>query len=153
VNDLVAKANRVFCEGTLSSFFATLVCGRLGADGEVEVCNAGHCHPISVRGGTAARIECGGLPLGLFPDAEYSSDRRKLGPGDGLVIHSDGLSEAFDGAGGQYGTDRPFAVLRERHASPPDQLLAALLADLDGFRRSAPIRDDLTVMVIRREAD
>lgn len=152
VNELVAKANRVFCEGTLSSFFATLVCGRLGGDGEVEVCNAGHCRPLQIHGGGVAGIESSGLPLGLFPDADYTSYHTKLVPGDGLLIHSDGLSETFNSAGDPYGSDRLSELLRQQRALPPKQLLAAVLDDLDRFRVSARVRDDLSVLVIGRES-
>ncbi len=152
VNELVAKANRVFCEGTLPSFFATLVCGRLAGDGEVEVCNAGHCYPLHVHDGAVSPIESTGLPLGVFCDAEYTSCRTKLSTGDGLVVHTDGLSETFNSAGVQYGSERMSEILRQLRAHSPDQLLVALLDDVDGFRVDAPVTDDLTVMVLRRES-
>ena len=152
VNELVAKANRVFCEGTVGSFFATLVCGRLGRDGFVEVCSAGHCPPLHFQDGTVSQMESSGLPLGLFRDAEYTSYNRKLSTGDGLAIHSDGLSEAFNNEGAQYGIARLSNLLRRQSTHTPDQILASLLADLGEFRTSAPVTDDLTVMVIRRES-
>jgi sigma-B regulation protein RsbU (phosphoserine phosphatase) len=152
VSELVATANRVFREGTLSSFFATLVCGRLGRDGEVDICNAGHCSPLLIHGGTVSRIESTGLPLGIFADAEYTSYHGKLIAGDGLVIHSDGLSEALNSAGDPYGGERPQDLLQQQRALPPDQLLAALLGDFDGFRIDVPLKDDLSVMVIGRQS-
>ncbi len=152
VNELVAKANRVFCEGTLLSFYATLVCGRLGGDGKVEVCNAGHCSPLYVHGGTISGIEPSGLPLGLFPDAAYTSYHAALETGDGLLAHSDGLSETFNSSGDQYGSERLFELLRQQWRIPPDQVLAALLDDLNRFRMNAPVGDDLSVMVIGRES-
>jgi len=150
VNDLVAKANRIFCEGTMSSFFATLVAGRLGVDGAVEICNAGHCHPLHFRNGDVHRIESGGLPMGLFADAEYELHRGRLASGEGLVIHTDGLSETFDAGGAPYGSERPINLLRQRRTHSCDELLADLLADLDQFRRAEAVRDDLTVMVLCR---
>lgn len=152
IHELVAKANRVFCDGTLSSFFATLVCGRLDRDGHVEVCNAGHCPPLHFHDGTVFQLESSGLPLGLFRDAEYTSYHRKLSTGDGLVIHSDGLSEAFNGEGSQYGTERPSQLLRRQRSNSPDQILTTLLNDLGEFRTNAPVTDDLTIMIIRRES-
>lgn len=152
VHELVAKANRVFCEGTLASFFATLVCGRLSCDGEIDVCNAGHCPPLHLRGGRIAEIPSGGLPLGLFPGAEYSAYHAALAPGDGLLIHTDGLSETMNGAGDQYGSHRLAALLGRRWPLPPDKILAVLLEDLDLFRGNTPLGDDLSVMVLGREA-
>jgi sigma-B regulation protein RsbU (phosphoserine phosphatase) len=150
-NELVAKANRVFCEGTVSAFFATLVCGRLSAGGNVEICNAGHCYPLHHHDGTVSRFEATDLPLGLFGDAEYATCQRRLSRGDRLVIHSDGLSEASNGAGEAYGTERLAELLRRRPSLPPDQVIAELLGDVGRFRGGAPVADDLTVMVIQRE--
>jgi len=151
VHELVAKANRIFCEGTLSTFFATLVCGRLDMDGEVEICNAGHCHPLHLHGGTVSRIDSTGLPLGLFNDAEYTSCRKTLAADDTLLVYSDGLSEASNAASEQYGVERLSQALGRHGALVPDRLVAALVANWDGFRSSAPRTDDWTVMAVRRE--
>jgi phosphoserine phosphatase RsbU/P len=152
VHELVAKANRIFCEGTLSTFFATLVCGRLGKDGEVEICNAGHCHPLHLHGGSVSRIDSTGLPLGLFNDAEYTSCRKTLAADDTLLVYSDGLSEASNANSEQYGVERLSQALARHGTVAPDRLVAALVANWDGFRASAPRTDDWTVMAVRREA-
>ncbi len=149
--ELVTKANRVFCEGTLPSFFATVVCGRLARDGGVEICNAGHCYPLHVHDGAVSPIESTGVPLGVLCDAQFTSSHTRLALGDALVIHTDGLSETINRAGDQYGSERMIEVLRQQRRHSPDHLLAAVLHDLDGFRIGAPVTDDLTVMVIRRE--
>jgi phosphoserine phosphatase RsbU/P len=152
VHELVGMANRVFCEGTLSSYFATLVCGSLSSNGNVQICNAGHCYPLHFRNGSVSGIESTGLPLGLYRDAEYSCCQKDFSTGDGLVVYSDGLSESFNSAGDQYGVDRLSELIRRRGALRPEALLAAVLDDLGGFRSSAPRTDDLTVMIIRRES-
>ena len=75
---------RIFCDGTISSFFATLVCGRLEQNGSVTICNAGHCRPLHLHRGGIAQIVSTGLPLGLFREAEYGCHNLKLAPGDTL---------------------------------------------------------------------
>jgi sigma-B regulation protein RsbU (phosphoserine phosphatase) len=152
VDELVSRANRVFCEGIPASHFATLVCGRLGRDGEIEICNAGHCYPLHVQDGHVTLVESTGLPLGLFCDGEYASRRVTLSPGDSLVVYSDGLSEALNRAGEEYGVDRLAASLPARRGLAAPEVLAALLQDVGTFRAGAARTDDLTVMVIRREA-
>jgi sigma-B regulation protein RsbU (phosphoserine phosphatase) len=147
---LLAKANRIFCGGTPASHFATVVCGRCGQDGQVEICNAGHCLPLHVRAGTVVAIPSTGLPLGLFAEADYEIRELTLEKGDGLVLHSDGLTEAFDAAGQQYGARRLTALLERNAVGEPAELLAAILDDLKRFRGGAPRSDDLTVMVLRR---
>jgi sigma-B regulation protein RsbU (phosphoserine phosphatase) len=151
VGELLAKANRIFCEGTLSSFFATVLCGRIGTAGAVEISNAGHCLPWHVKDGRAASIESTGLPLGLFCDGEYTSRNLRLDKGDSLVLYSDGLTEAFNPDHEQYGTRRLARLLEDRGRLSPQELLAASLEDQKSFRAGAPATDDLTLMVLRRE--
>jgi sigma-B regulation protein RsbU (phosphoserine phosphatase) len=68
--DLVARANRLFCESTAPSHYATLVCGRATALG-VELCNAGHCAPLLLQRDATQRLDSTGLPLGLFCGGQY----------------------------------------------------------------------------------
>src|SRR5262249_6943365 len=81
VTALVEKANRVFCQGGISSHFATLVCGRFNGLGQVEVCNAGHCLPLHVRQTRVSAIPSAGLPVGILCDGEYPSQHVNLEPG------------------------------------------------------------------------
>lgn len=150
VTELMAKANRVFCQGTFSSRFATLVCGRADRAGHVEVANAGHCLPLHVSQSGVTRLESTSLPLGLFADGEYQSERTELAPGDSLVLYSDGLTETFNPSGQQYGAQRLEDLLRGRHALAPKEILAAVQEDVAHFRSNAPRTDDLTVMVLQR---
>ena len=152
VTDLVAKANRVFCQSAVSSHFATLVCGYVDGKGGVDICNAGHCLPLHLKNGAIARLESTGLPLGLFSDGEYHSQKLTLAKGDSLVLYSDGVSEAFDAAGKQYGVDRLAELLGRKRAGTPKEVLDAVLGDVKTFRSGAPKTDDLTLMVIRRDA-
>jgi sigma-B regulation protein RsbU (phosphoserine phosphatase) len=150
VDQLVERANHVFVESTIATHFATLVCGRATAHGEVEICNAGHCPPLLVRGGAITALEPTGLPIGLFADARFSSARLKLAPGDSVVLYTDGLSEAHDPAENQYGTERLVRLLGNCHRLDPHDLIGSCLKDLTEFRVSEPLRDDLTLMVVRR---
>jgi sigma-B regulation protein RsbU (phosphoserine phosphatase) len=151
VTELVGKANRVFCQGTVASYFATLVCGHFNGDGEVEVCNAGHCYPLHAGHGGMTRVESTGLPLGLFAEGEYGSHKLRLARGDSLVLYTDGLSESCDGGGQQYGSGRLTSLLERHGALAPREVVAAILEDVNGFRSARANRDDLTVMVVRRK--
>jgi phosphoserine phosphatase RsbU/P len=151
VPELVARANRIFCEGTIFSFFATLACGKLTPTGSVEVCNAGHCYPLHVHRGQVTPLKTTGLPLGLFNDGEYGCQTVQLHPGDSLVLYTDGLSEAFDPSGNQYGAGRLSQLLMERGNITPAALVELIVADVKKFRGSGPKTDDLTVMVLRRD--
>jgi len=148
--EIMGRANRLFCESSLPASFATLVCGRAGRNGEVEVGNAGHCPPLLVRNGRASRIEATGLPVGLFCTVDYPVERVNLSRGDTLFLYTDGLSEARSADRQEYGIERIARLLEERHALPVPDLIGACLEDLRVFRSGAPRTDDLTLMVIRR---
>jgi len=149
--ELLARANRIFCDGTPFSYFATVVGGRIGHAGEVEISNAGHCPPLHVHAGGVASIASTGMPLGILCETEYTSQKLTLAKGDNLVLYSDGLTETFNTSREQYGAGRLSRLLEQQSTLSPQQLLAATLEDLKNFRTGAPRTDDLTIMIIRRE--
>lgn len=150
VAEMVERANRLFAASTIATHYATLVCGRAGADGELEICNAGHCPPFLLRGGQAIPVEATGLPIGIFSNATFSSSRYTLDFGDSLVLYSDGLTEAQNAEKAEYGLDRFVRLLGFSAGLKPGDLIAECLGDLADFRTRAPLRDDLTLMVVRR---
>lgn len=147
---MMARANRVFCESTMSNHYATLVCGRLGAAGDIEVLNAGHCPPVLLHGGRTTTIEATSLPVGMFCVEDFTCRQAKLAPGDSLLLYTDGLTEASDDEGNQYGTERLIATALEHAGDAPRGLVTACLDNLATFRGGARREDDLTVMAIRR---
>ncbi|MGH8244887.1 MAG: PP2C family protein-serine/threonine phosphatase [Gammaproteobacteria bacterium] len=150
VSQLIERANRVFCESTMPQHFATLVCGQLSRAGEVELCNAGHCPPLVVRRSDVTAMETAGLPLGVVAKGLYRSDTTSLAPGHTIFLYTDGLSEAVDGSGAEYGVGRLTKLLDRCRALSPAQLVQGCLEEIANFRGAAPLNDDLTVMAIRR---
>lgn len=151
VDQVVQRANRLFCESIMAGSFATIVCGRASASGEVEVCNAGHCPPLLVGQGEVSIIEAAGLPIGMFCEGDYSSRTIKLEPGDSLVLVTDGLTEARSSSGVEYGLERLGRLLKHNQDGRGSrQIIAACLEDLAEFMSRASATDDLTVMVVRR---
>ncbi|HST51007.1 MAG TPA: SpoIIE family protein phosphatase [Pyrinomonadaceae bacterium] len=150
LNQLVERVSRVFCESTLSTHYATLVCGRADERGAVELCNAGHLPPLLLRGGRATLIEATGLPVGIFCNEQFTSERFTMEPGDTLFIFTDGLSESRDRSGEEYSAERLSRLLCMHHELLPAALIGACLGDLKDFRAGTPAHDDLTVMALRR---
>jgi sigma-B regulation protein RsbU (phosphoserine phosphatase) len=146
---IVAQANRVFCESALAGQYATLVCGLAKAGGEVEIHNAGHWPAILFRRGGVQRLESTRLPLGMFLEGEFSATGLQLEAGDTLFLYSDGLSEAR-GAGDEYGVDRITRFVHQQAGRSPTELIAACLDDLRAFTDSGPLLDDLTLLAIQR---
>jgi sigma-B regulation protein RsbU (phosphoserine phosphatase) len=153
VEQLMTRANRLFCQHTLETHYATLVCGRSTAEGTVELTNAGHWPVALVCGGRTEFIDSTGLALGMFCGSEYRHRLLRLDQGDFLVLYTDGLTEARNRADEEYGTDRLAARLADEARQPgltARALTTACVRDLAAFRSGIPASDDLTIMVVRR---
>jgi phosphoserine phosphatase RsbU/P len=152
LRELVERASRVFCESTLPTHYASLVCGRAAVSGEVEICNAGHPPPLLLRRGEALTIEPTGMLLGAFCDEQFATSRLRVGPGEAILLYTDGLSEARNEGGRMYGTERIRELALGWQGSPPHALIELCLADLTEFRKDARSGDDLTIMAVCRSA-
>jgi sigma-B regulation protein RsbU (phosphoserine phosphatase) len=150
--ELLKQANRFFCESILSSHFATAAFGRANAAGTVTLANAGHWPALVVRGDGVDALDATGVPLGFTCAAAYGEHVVQLEPGDALVLYTDGLTEAHTEADEDYGRDRLTAVLRGLHGAGPEEIASGVLSDLGEFLGTAPLADDLTILVLSREA-
>lgn len=147
---LLETANRVFCESTFAGQYATIVCGRAGRSGEVEIASAGHFPVLLVTREGVKEIESTGLPLGMFCTSPYTVQRARLEPGDSMLLFTDGISETLNPTGNEYGVKRLTRLAGERHGWVPQELLAACLRDVQGFSSGTRQTDDQTLMVIHR---
>jgi sigma-B regulation protein RsbU (phosphoserine phosphatase) len=150
LDEIVERANRLFSEGKKSTHFATLVCGRADHSGRIDICNAGHCPPLIVRGRQVAPVGSTGLPVGVLSDSPYETLRVDLTPGETMFLYSDGLTEGINSAGELYGTERLVAHLESIAERSPASIAASCLADVRFFQDGTPRADDLTMMVLRR---
>src|SRR6266481_4994821 len=149
---LVEDANRIFCESTLAGQFATLVVGRAAPDGSVEFVSAGHLPLLHVHNGGATSKDSTGVPLGMFCNTRFPVHRLGLAEGDGLFLYTDGLTEARNGAGDEYGLGRVQSLAARHRGADARGLISACLNDLGGFRESLKQTDDLTLLAVRRTA-
>ena len=104
--ETVAAINATLLGRSLEARFVTMVYGVLYPDGRLRYCNAGHNHPVLVTADGARRLETGGLIVGLFDDATFDEETLRLSPDDLLVIFSDGISEAMNADGEEFGDQR-----------------------------------------------
>ena len=133
--------------------FVTLFIARLDpATGRLQFVNAGHNHPLLLRGsGAVETLETGGLMLGAFPGIEYDSGEVTLESGDQLLIFSDGITEA--GAEDQeedFGDDRLLAFFKEHRALAPEEFIALLVEEVKAYAAPGDPGDDVTVLMVRR---
>jgi sigma-B regulation protein RsbU (phosphoserine phosphatase) len=149
---LMEDINRLMLDATHGQRFATFFYGVYDpAARTLTYVNAGHNYPMLFRsgGGGPERLEEGGTVLGFLPDAAYRQETVALRPGDVLVIFSDGITEAQDGAEGEYGEERLAACAAARLGLPPGELMGAVLADVEAFAGAAPQHDDITLVVAK----
>jgi sigma-B regulation protein RsbU (phosphoserine phosphatase) len=147
---ILEHASRIFSQSTLPTQYATLVCGRAYPNGRVELCNAGHVRPLVASGRRVAQLEASNLPVGIFSDEEFSVDELQLASGDCVVLYSDGISEATDASGAEYGSDRLVRLVGNQAEHSPAALVAACRADWTGFLGGARKTDDATMLVLSR---
>jgi len=152
LEEMLVRANRIFSRTTLSSSYATLVAGRILGNGRLEMVNAGHLPPLLVRKAGITEIPSGGLPLGMFPDATFETVSHHLAEDDYLFLYTDGLSEAIDEHGEEYGLERIRSLHRGLRGHAAAVAARTGLDDLASFRNGTPQVDDLTLMVLRRAA-
>ncbi|MBI2840550.1 MAG: SpoIIE family protein phosphatase [Acidobacteria bacterium] len=144
---LMERANHLFCESAMAGSYATLVCGRAEQSGKIEISNAGHCPPLLLTDGAVKPIGAVGLPIGMFCTADYSSQTFELKQGDGLLLYTDGLSEASNRSQVSYGTQRLSTLLQSNGILVPRTVIDACLKDVVAFSEGVPRTDDLTIMV------
>jgi sigma-B regulation protein RsbU (phosphoserine phosphatase) len=147
--DTMALVNRALLARAVEARFATAFLGVLRADGQLAYCNAGHNPPFVFGGGVVRRLTAGGMVLGLFPNAAYEQDVVQLAPGDTVLLFSDGLSEALNDAGDEFGDDRIDEAVRPALGEPPQAILEAALAAVKRFAGETPQHDDVTVLALR----
>jgi phosphoserine phosphatase RsbU/P len=146
--------NKITCANCPSNRFITFFFSVLdAASGNVAFANAGHNPPIVVRAaGEVEMLEAGGPVLGVLSIAPYGEQHTKLGPGDLLVVYSDGVTEAANTAEEEYGEERLIEVLKSRRTEAPDAIVAAVMESLNHFTSGAPQADDITLVVAKRKA-
>jgi phosphoserine phosphatase RsbU/P len=153
VCQLVERANHLFSESTLPMQYATLVCGRATRSGAAEICNAGHLPILWRNAGDVRSIKSTGLPIGVFSNQEFSATNIQLSPGDSLLLYTDGLSEARNSSGDEYGIERLSSLVGNGPQTGPRAMINRCLEDLKKFQARAPNIDDLTMMAISWNGD
>jgi serine phosphatase RsbU (regulator of sigma subunit) len=145
--------NRFLCDHAEVGLYATMFFGILEDSGKMEFINAGHPSPILLRQGTAEEAFTeGSFPVGLVPEAEFSTTTLQLEPNDTLVLFSDGVTEAMDPEDQLYGVGRLRAVLLGKNEMPLDEIQKTLLESVENFARGARQADDLTILLVRFRA-
>jgi hypothetical protein len=154
LTELVANMNRYACSNSQGGLrFTTAFLAEYDAARRIfTYINAGHNNPILRRSsGLIERLDIGGLPLGILPDAKYESASVALAPGDWLVVFTDGVVEAVNAREEDFDEPRLLNAIQAGASGTPKQLLDRLMNDLDLFVGNTPQHDDITCLLVKAE--
>ena len=150
---MAAQLNTYACSNSQGGArFTTAFLAELDpATGNIAYVNAGHNVPILRRtSGATEHPDVGGIPIGVLETASYEVGPIQLGNGDWLVIYTDGVVEALNAKGEEYGEPELTRVIDRGAALTPAELLKNLLAALDWFVGNTPQHDDMTCLLLKR---
>jgi len=144
------SVNQLFYESTAESAYATLFFAEYDdRERRLRYANCGHLSGLLFRtDDTLDRLETTSTVLGLFEDLDCSMGERRLDPGDLLVLHTDGVTEAFSERDEEFGEQRLIDGLRRRRELPPRTILESIVDDVRKFSPHEQ-RDDITLIVAR----
>lgn len=144
------QINRLLCRHSEVGRYATVFIGILGKDGKLDYINAGHPSPLLLRRGQVSELYTdGSFPVGLIPEAEYSSASLQLEPDDTLVLFSDGVTEAEDTSRNLFEVDGLSQALAGKQGESVEALQQSILDSVRSFSQGAHQSDDLTLLVVR----
>jgi serine phosphatase RsbU (regulator of sigma subunit) len=145
----VDHINKTLTRRAIDARYATLLYGQLSPEGKVRFCNAGHNPPLIFGSDGLRRIESGGMPVGLFEMAPYSGDEVQLKPNDTLVLYSDGVTEAHNVAGEEFGEARLVTVMERYSRGSAAIVLDQIINAVKEFAHGAEQYDDVTALVVK----
>jgi phosphoserine phosphatase RsbU/P len=144
-----ARVNTAMLRRPIEARFATMFHGVLTRDGRLSYCNAGQEPAIVVGRDGVSWLEVGGPVLGLFTVEGYECETVQLKPDDLVVVYSDGVTEAANVEGDEFGRERLVEAITGGHGTKPETLLERVLDAVRTFSRDAPQADDITVLTLR----
>ncbi|MBP7737960.1 MAG: SpoIIE family protein phosphatase [Spirochaetes bacterium] len=151
--EAISRLNRTLCDNNKSRLFVTAFCAVFDpATGELRYANAGHNPPVLAGGSSGPRFldipEC--PAMGILPEAVYGEMSITLGPGEALLVYSDGVTEAMTTAREQFSEENLLATASRADFSDAGAAVRLVLDDVRRFTAGAPQSDDITIMALVR---
>jgi len=146
---VIAAVNRLLCQFSEAPRYTTLFYAEFDErTRELTYVNGGHNPPYVVRAGHSMALDVGGTVLGLFPDAIFEEDTVMMAEDDALVAYTDGVLEARNPAGLEFGEHNILSAVRS-HTRSADSMLNGALRLLRMWSDGIPFDDDATLLVAR----
>jgi hypothetical protein len=151
LDDLAARVNETFVRDEIDNRFATLFYAELQYDsGAVTWVNAGHNPALAIHAERIDRLGASSLPLGMLPGSQYEEASLHLEPGEILLVYSDGVTEAENNDGEEFGIERLEALAPRLRKADPETAGHLILAEIDRFLDGLRPGDDLSMVIVRR---
>jgi sigma-B regulation protein RsbU (phosphoserine phosphatase) len=147
---VLTSMNRILHERQLEEYYCTLVYAAFDLRRrKVTLSNSGLPFPILSSNGTSRQIQMPGVPLGSFGGSSYDETTVDLKTGDVWVFCSDGVFEAWDAAGDEFGASRLVSIIDAHHEKSASEIVTAIFTAVSAFRGDAPQTDDQTAVVVK----
>ncbi len=150
--ECLARSNTLLFRSTSSDKFVTLFYSILDTEThQLQFTNAGHDPPILyATNGDIRRLKTGGIVLGIMEDYPFEQETVSLAPSDVLVIYSDGVAEAMNAQGEQFGENRLTSVIRNHHGKESTEIIELIVNAVNEHTAGHPQYDDMTLVVVKR---
>ena len=147
---VLASTNTILHERQLEEYYCTLCYALFDLKRRVvTLANSGLPYPIRCTADEVSQIHLPGVPLGSFAGSTYEEATFELSAGDVVVFCSDGVFEANDALGREFGAERLLHVVRQHCRTNARDLVDAIFAAVEDFRGETPANDDMTAVAVR----
>ena len=152
--EVLERVNRFFLHNVQLTTFVTMFLGRFDEEARtLTYCNAGHNPPLVLRGNGGGNpvswLQPTGAAIGLVEEPGISSEIITLAAGDTLLLYTDGITEATNAPGEEFGSERLAALVQQEADSSSKRLVEALRHGLQEFTGGKPLADDATIVECR----
>ena len=148
------RANRLICADAHDGMFVTLLYGIIDADGATfRYTNAGHTPPVVLTTDGLYTPGEHGQALGIDETSGLHEHSLSIGPGDVIVLYTDGVTDAINEADEQFGVQRLLDIVSGCRSLPPEAIIARVTEAVAQHAGAAPAFDDATIVVAKRVQD
>ena len=150
--DCISQANSLIAADSVGGTFVTFFYGQLDTETrELIYVNAGHNPPLYYHASDDRLTELSrtGVALGIVDNFKYEQRSLQLGPGDFVLLYTDGITEASDPSGEPFGEERLTRIVEDHCNSSAAEIVATVQASLNDFTGDAPLSDDITMVVLK----
>jgi phosphoserine phosphatase RsbU/P len=149
--DIIKSVNNLIFSDTREKKLLSMFVGVLDhRQRSLHYINAGHVPPVVIRpGGGIVELSEGGMVVGAFPDPSYTRGYIQLREDDIVAGYTDGITEAMDAHGNQYGLENLVNAVRRNCSRPAEQIVHTVLAEVDRLSRGTPHDDDRVMLILK----